>query len=89
MIWKQIKWVQIRENVKFIFYFLKLLQPVEKSRKRLKKTYEVKFCFMQKEIIYIRLKKMLPIKTLKIVPGLSVATWGVNRFCEKSCVITQ
>ena len=22
----------------------------------------------------------------EIVPGVSVAAWGVNRFCEKSCV---
>ena len=43
-------------EVKFEF-FLKWLQPVERSRKRLKKTYEVKFFFMHKEISYIRLKK--------------------------------
>ena len=46
--------------------FYKWFQPFERSRKRLKKTYEVKFCFMQKEISYIRLKKRLPIKSLKI-----------------------
>ena len=36
------------------FFFQKWLQPVELSQKRLKKAYEVKFCFMQKEISYIR-----------------------------------
>ena len=52
-------------EVKFSFFF-KWLQPVEKSRKRLKKTYEVKFFSMQKEISYIGLKKRLSIKRLKI-----------------------
>ena len=37
-----------------------------KGQERLKKTYEVKFCLMQKEISYIRLKKRLPIRSLKI-----------------------
>ena len=45
-------------------FFQKWLQPVERLRESLKKTYEVKFCFMQKEISYIRLKKRLPIKSL-------------------------
>ena len=49
-------------------FFQKWLQSVERSQKRLKKTYEVKFWFMQKEISYIRLKKRLPIKSLKIAP---------------------
>ena len=49
-----------------VFFFEKWLQPVEISRKRLKKIYEVKFCFMQKEISYIRLKIRLSIKSLKI-----------------------
>ena len=49
---------EILKKVKFIFdfgkwrsnfyFFQKWLQPVERSRKRLKKTYKVKFCFMQK-----------------------------------------
>ena len=59
---KKIKWVQIWEKVKFIFdfwkwrlnfdFFQKWLQQVERSRKRLKKTYEVKFFFMEKKMLY-------------------------------------
>ena len=48
--------------VELCFLAILLLQPVERSRKRLMKTYEVKFCFMQQEKSYIRLKKRLPIK---------------------------
>ena len=80
MIKKKKKWVQICEKVKFICDFRKWrsnfdffqtwLQPVKRSRKRLKKTWEVKFCFMPKEISYIRLKKKLPIKSLKIATPL-------------------
>ena len=54
---KKKKWVQIWEKVKFIFDFRKWrsnfdfcrkwFQPLERSRKRLKKTYKVKFCCMQ------------------------------------------
>ena len=61
---KKKKLVKIREKDKFILYFRKCrsnfdffqkwLQKVKRSRKRLKKTYEVKFCFMHKEISYIR-----------------------------------
>ena len=41
-----------------------MYKKTEGSKK--KKTYEAKFCFMQKEMCYIRLKKRLPIKSLKI-----------------------
>ena len=75
MIFKK-KWVEIWEKVKIIFdfrksrsnfdFFQKWLQPVERLRESLKKTYKVKLCFMQKEISYFRWKKRLPINILKI-----------------------
>ena len=38
--------------VKFLFFVQKWLQLVKRLRRRIKKKYEVKFCFMQKEILY-------------------------------------
>ena len=67
-LWKsQIYFWFLKVEVKF-WFFSKMVQPVEKLRNRLKKTYEVKFCFMQKEISYIRFEKRLPIKSLKTAP---------------------
>ena len=54
----------------FDFFVKNGYNQLKRSRKRLKKTYEVKFCSMQKEISYICLKKRLPIKSLKIASPL-------------------
>ena len=50
------------------WFFSKMVTTSWNITKKLKKTYEVKFCLMQKEISYIRLKKRLTIKSLNIAP---------------------
>ena len=79
--------IQYKMVVKFWFY-LKLVTTSWNVTKKTEEniSYEVKFCFMQKEISFIRLKKRPPIKILEIAPPHISANISQNVkifFCKK------